>query len=113
LDKKIAKVKVKNINYSPQKLRLVVDLVRGLPVNEALDILQYTNRKGVISVKKAIMSGVANANDRFGLKQDDLFISKIFVDEGDRLRKVRFASRGRVSRLTKRRSHLKLELETK
>ncbi len=111
-DKKI-KTKVKNIAQSPQKLRLVVDLVRGKDVNEALDILQFTNKKGTIYVIKAIKSGIAAAGEISGAKSEDLKIKEISVDGAQTVKRGRFASRGRSSRILKRRSHLNLELEVK
>ena len=111
-DKKI-KTKVKNIAQSPQKLRLVVDLVRGKDVNEALDILQFTNKKGTIFVSKAIHSGIASAGEISGAKSENLKIKSISVDGAKTDKRGRFASRGRSSRILKRRSHLNLELEVK
>lgn len=111
-DKKTT-VKVRNIAQSPQKLRLVIDLVRGKDVEKALDILQLTTKKGTETVSKAILSGVANARDLYGVDKADLEISHISVDEAPVLKRVRFASKGRVSRINKRRSHINLELRVK
>ena len=111
-DKKI-KIKVKNIAQSPQKLRLVADLIRGKDVESALDILQLTNRKGTTILKNALLSGVANARDLFSVDKAELKIAHISVDGAPSLKRVRFASKGRVSRITKRRSHINLELTVK
>ena len=113
MEEKIVKVKVKDIAHAPLKLRLVVDTVRGKSVNEALDILQMLNKKGTKTVKKAIMSGVANARELYSVDQDALEISKITVDEARTLKRTRFASRARVSTIFKRRSHINLELKVK
>ena len=61
-------------------MRLVADLIRGKDVNEALDILQFTNKKGRIFLKKAVLSGVASANEKYGVDKDGLKISHISVD---------------------------------
>lgn len=113
MEDKKTKVKIKNVAQSPQKLRLVVDLVRGKDVEEALDILALTNKKGSLFVKKAINSGVANARDIFSVDKKDLNISHISVDEAPTYKRGRFASRGRSSRILKRRSHINLELSVK
>ncbi len=113
MEEKIVKVQVKNIAESPLKLRLVVDVVRGKNVEEALNLLQLTNKKGVLFVKKALLSGVANARDLFGVDKGDLIVKSIFVDAAPTLKRTRFNSRGRVSRIDKRRSHINLELKVK
>ena len=111
-DKKI-KIKVKNIAQSPQKLRLVADLVRGKDVNEALYIVQFTNKKGCLFIKKALLSGISAAGEITGEKSENLKIKHISVDEAQTFKRGRFASRGRSSRILKRRSHINLELEVK
>ena len=113
MEEKTVKVKIKNISQPPLKLRLVVDAVRGKSVEEALGILQLINKKGTNTVKKAILSGVANARELYSVDQESLIVSKISVDEARTLKKTRFASRARVSVLFKRRSHLNLELKVK
>lgn len=113
MEEKIVKVKANNISISPLKLRLVVDTVRGKSVEDALNILELLNKKGVVSVRKAILSGVANARDLYSADKEDLKIKHISVDEAPTLKRVRFASRGRVSRIKKRRSNINLELKVK
>jgi large subunit ribosomal protein L22 len=113
MEAKIAKVKVKNIAQSAQKLRLVADLVRGKDVSEALATLEFTNKKGSLFVKKAINSGIANARENYGVEKEDLKIRSITVDEAPTYKRGRFASRGRHSVILKRRSHLNLELIVK
>ncbi len=113
MEEKIVQVKVKDIAQSPQKLRLVVDAVRGKQADKALDILMVLNKKGCDIIKKALLSGIANARELHSVDKDELIISKISVDESRTLKRVRFASRGRTSRINKRRSHLNLELKVK
>ena len=113
MDEKIVKVKVKNIAHSPLKLRLVADTVRGKSVENALDILSLIQRKGKDTVSKAILSGVANARELHGVDKENLEISNIEVGEARTLKRTRFASRGRVSVINKRRSNLYLELKVK
>ncbi len=113
MEEKKTKIQVKNIAQSPQKLRLVADLIRGKKVLEALDILQFTNKKGTIFLKKAVNSGIASANEKFGADKESLVVSHISVDAAPTFKRGRFASRGRSSRILKRRSHINLELEVK
>lgn len=113
MDVKKTTVKIKNIAQSPQKLRLVAALVRGKDADKALDILQVTNRKGTKELKNALLSGIANARDLYSADKADLKISSISIDQATSLKRVRFASKGRVSRINKGRSHINLELTVK
>jgi large subunit ribosomal protein L22 len=113
METKTVKVKMKNLPQSAQKLRLVVDLVRGKKVEDALEILEFTNKKGAQFVKKTINSGIANANDRYGADKDSLWIKDIQVGEAPTYKRGRFAARGRYAVILKRRSHINLELEIK
>jgi large subunit ribosomal protein L22 len=110
---KIVKVKVKDVAQSPLKLRLIADAVRGKSVPEALDILTLLNKKGADTIRKAIQSGIANAREIYNVDEESLEVSKITVDEARTLKRTRFASRGRVSVIIKRRSHINLELKVK
>lgn len=96
----------KRASISPQKVRLVADLVRGLPVEKALETLQYTNKKAAVLVKKVLESAIANAENNYGLDIDELTVSKIFVDAGPTLKRVRPRARGRADRIIKRSSHI-------
>jgi large subunit ribosomal protein L22 len=91
-------------------LRLVLDLIRGLPVSEALDILKFTKRKASDEITKVIQSAMANAENNFGLNSNDLYISKAIADEGPTLKRFRPRARGRAGRINKRTSHLIIEL---
>ena len=102
--------KSKYIRQSPYKLRLVLNLIRGLPVSEALDILKFTKRKASDEITKVIQSAMANAENNFGLNSNDLNISKAIADEGPTLKRFRPRARGRAGRINKRTSHLIIEL---
>ena len=102
--------KSKYIRQSPYKLRLVLNLIRGLPVSEALDILKFTKRKASDEITKVIESAMANAENNFGLNLNDLYISKAIADEGPTLKRFRPRARGRAGRINKRTSHLLIEL---
>jgi large subunit ribosomal protein L22 len=113
MEAKTSKVKMKNIAQSARKLRLVADLVRGKDVEKALEILEFTNKKGALFVKKAINSGVANAIEQHGVDKSALRVKEILVDEAPTFKRGRFAARGRYAVIFKRRSHINLALEVK
>jgi large subunit ribosomal protein L22 len=102
------------IPITPQKARLVVDTVRGKKAADALDILRFLPKGAADPVFKVVQSAVANAEQNYGLEMEDLFVSKIFVDDGprNRLRPYggRFGSRGRFKPITKRSCHITVVL---
>jgi large subunit ribosomal protein L22 len=101
-----ATAKAKYVRVSPQKARLVVDLIRGLPVGEALVRLKVTNKGVAPTVAKVLNSAVANAQDRGEVDVDDLRVSAAWVDEGPRLKRLRPAPMGRAFRYFHRMSHI-------
>jgi large subunit ribosomal protein L22 len=94
------------IPMSPQKVRLVVDLIRGMDVNEALDLLRFTNKAAAKPVYKVLRSAVANAEENFGLNRDDLFVHTIYADQAPIRHWRRFGARGRFKRIKRRYSHI-------
>ena len=94
------------IPIAPRKVRRVVNLVRGKSVNEALALLRFLPHRAARPVYKVVASAVANAEENFGLHRDDLYIHRIFVDEGPRWKRYRFAARGRVKPYRHRLSHI-------
>ena len=91
---------------------MVLNLIRGLEVNEALNILSFTNRKAAEEIKQVLESAIANAETNLGLNSSNLFISKAIADEGPTLKRFRPRARGRAGRINKRTSHLTIELES-
>ncbi|GAA5193546.1 MULTISPECIES: 50S ribosomal protein L22 [Ferrimonas] len=91
---------------SPQKARLVADQIRGLPVDRALDILTFSNKKAGALVKKVLESAIANAEHNEGLDIDNLKVAKIFVDEGPTMKRIMPRAKGRADRILKRSSHI-------
>lgn len=114
-DKMKFNVRAKDLPISPFKLRLVADLVRGKGAQTALEELRFLNKKGAKFILKAVKSGLANAENEQGIMPKDLFIEEIYVDESSNkfMGRYRFASRGRVSRIVKRRSIANLVLSEK
>lgn len=104
------KAKAKYIKMSPRKVRLVADIARGLTVQDAVNQLRFTNKKAVLPVKKLIESACANAENNYELKQDNLFIKEIRVDEGATMKRWKPRARGRATPIRKRTSHINLIL---
>ena len=97
---------LKFVRMSPQKLRLVADQVRGLPVDRAINILAYSNKKAAGIVKKLLESAIANAEHNEAADIDELKITAITVDKGPTQKRLRTRARGRADRIFKRSSHL-------
>jgi len=100
--------KLSNTRLSPQKIRLVADQVRGLPVEKALDVLTFSNKKAATVIKKVLESAIANAEHNEGADIDELKISEILVDAGPTMKRLRPRARGRADRIIKRTSHVKV-----
>ena len=112
MDNQIIRAKSKYVRQSPYKVRLVLNLIRGLEVNEALNILSFTKRKAAEEIKQVLESAIANAESSRGLSSSELYISKAIADEGPTLKRFRPRARGRAGRINKRTSHLTIELES-
>ena len=94
------------IPHSPQKVRLVIDLVRGREVTEALDLLKFVQNAAAGPVSKVLASAMANAEENFGVSRDDLYVYKIYADEAPSRRWRRFGARGRFKPIIRRASHI-------
>ena len=101
-----ARAQAKHVRQSPYKVRRVLDLVRGLPVDEALVVLEFTNRKSAPTIKKVLDSAVANAEHNLALDADELFVAEAYADEGPTLKRWRPRARGRATKILKRTSHI-------
>ena len=108
------KAVAKHIPISTQKVRLVVNAVRGMDAEEALDTLRFMPQRAAEPVFKLVQSAVANAEENYGLEIDELVINRIHADEGPRHRKApyggRFAGRGRFRPIVRRSSHITVVL---
>ncbi len=98
------------IPLSPRKVRLVVDQVRGLGVDEALALLKFMPMAAAEPVSKAVASAAANAEENLGLTRSDLFVREIRADEGPRRQWRRYGARGRFKPITRRSSHITVVL---
>lgn len=93
------------VRVSPQKARLVADLIRGLPAEEALGVLDRTNKRAAGQIRKVLQSAIANADD-LSADVDDLVVSSIVVNEGPRMRRMRASARGRPAPYVHRLAHI-------
>lgn len=102
---------VNNTGISVQKVRLVVDLVRGKKVDEALHVLQFLPSPVASQVAKVVKAATANAEEALLLRASELRIVEIYADEGTRLKRFRARARGRVARITRRNSRITVEVD--
>jgi large subunit ribosomal protein L22 len=102
------------IRGSPQKIRLVVDLIRGKNVSEALTILRFTKKRASKNVEKVLKSAIANAEQKVeGTDVDSLVVSQAYVNEGPRMKRMRPAPMGRAYRIQRRMSHISIHVSDK
>ncbi len=102
--------KLSGAQLSAQKARLVADQVRGKHVEEALDILAFSQKKGAAIIKKVLESAIANAEHNEGADVDELKVSTIFVDEGLTMKRIRPRAKGRADRILKRSCHITVKV---
>ena len=107
------KAQAKYVRQSPYKVRRVLDLVRGLPVEEAEHVLRLTQRGATEPVAKVLHSAVANAEHNHALDADELFVAEAFADEGPTLKRYRPRARGRATRILKRTRHITIVVADK
>ena len=101
----------KYIRISPQKIRLVADLIRGKKVEEALNILSFTPKASAPLISKVLKSAIANAGQKQGVDVDTLMVKHISVDEGPTMKRYRARAMGRGNTILKRSSHIKIVVE--
>ncbi len=100
------RAQIRYLSVSAQKVRLVVDMVRGKGANQAMDILRFAPQAAAQPVSKLLASAVANAEENFGVSRDDLIVAKIFADEAPTRKWRRFGARGRFKPILRRTSHV-------
>ncbi len=108
-----ARAIAKTLRVSPIKARLVVDLIRGKSVNDALNILNNMNKKPARLTKKVLESAIANAVNNNGAKQEELFVKEARVDAGPVMKRHMFDSRSHIGHNDKRTSHIVIVVATK
>ena len=107
--------KVTNIPSSPRKMRYVVDMIRGMEVNRALGVLRFSKKAAAANVEKLLLSAINDWEQKNDRKAEDgeLYISKVFVDEGVTMKRMRPAPQGRGYRIRKRSNHVTLFVDAK
>ena len=105
--------KLSGARLSAQKARLVADQIRGKGVEDALDILAFSTKKGAEIIKKVLESAIANAEHNAGADVDELKVKTIFVDEGVSLKRIKPRAKGRADRITKRTCHITVKVADK
>ncbi|MDG0969900.1 MAG: 50S ribosomal protein L22 [Porticoccaceae bacterium] len=105
--------KLKGARLSAQKARLVADQIRGKSVESALEILQFSTKKGADIIKKVVESAIANAEHNDGADVDELRVSTIFVDEGMTMKRIKPRAKGRADRIFKRSCHITVKVAEK
>ncbi|SIT87688.1 50S ribosomal protein L22 [Edaphobacillus lindanitolerans] len=108
-----AKAIARTVRIAPRKVRLVVDLIRGKQVGEAVAILKLTPKAASPVVEKVLKSAVANAEHNYDLDINNLVVSEVFVDEGPTLKRFRPRAQGRASKINKRTSHITVVVSEK
>ncbi|HLR59576.1 MAG TPA: 50S ribosomal protein L22 [Pseudogracilibacillus sp.] len=101
-----AKAVAKSVRIAPRKVRLVVDLIRGKDVGQAIAILRHTQRGASSVVEKVLNSAIANAEHNYELDPENLIVSEVYVGEGATLKRFRPRAQGRASSINKRTSHV-------
>jgi large subunit ribosomal protein L22 len=110
-----AKALKKYIRSSPRKMRLVIDLIRGKKIQEALNILRFTNQLAAKSAEMTLRSAISNLNNKAdsaetSIHEDDVFVSAVFVNQGPTMKRIQPAPMGRAFRVRKRSNHLTIEV---
>lgn len=108
-----AKAIAKTVRIAPRKVRLVVDLIRGKQIGEAISILKFTPKAGSPVVEKVLMSAIANAEHNYDLDLENLYVSEAFVDEGPTMKRFRPRAKGSASPILKRTSHVTIVVSEK
>ena len=107
------KATAKYIRIAPRKVRIVMNLVRGKSVADALAILKFTPKVGADAVEKVLRSAIANAENNFDMDVDRLFISSAFVDQGPTLKRIHPRSRGQAFKILQHTSHITVAVNEK
>ena len=108
-----AKAVAKTVRIAPRKARLVVDLIRGKKIGDAISILKFTSRAASPIVEKVLMSAISNAEHNFDLDVENLYVSEAYVNEGPTMKRFRPRAKGSASQILKRTSHITVVVSEK
>ena len=106
-----AKAILRNTRISPQKARLIADLIRGESAESALNVLRFMPKKGARIIRKLLESAIANASQNEAIDVDTLYVKTIYVDGGPMLKRIRPRAMGRATKILKRSSHITIVLD--
>ena len=110
MEKIEARAKLSHARISARKVKIVIDLIRGKNVSEALAILKYTPKAASPLVEKLLKSAIANAENNHGMNRGNLVVSEIYANQGPTLKRIRPAAKGSAVRIRKRTSHVTIKL---
>ena len=102
---------LKNARISARKVKIVIDLIRGKSVAEAIAILKYTPKAASPLVEKLLKSAIANADHNYGMDVSKLYVAEVFANQGATMKRIRAATQGRANRIRKRTSHITVVLK--
>ena len=105
--------KLNKYRQSPRKVRIVADLIRGIHANEAMNQLEFVNKRAALPIKKLLSSAIANAVNNFSLKRENLYVKQIAVDGGSVIKRWMPRAFGRASEIRKSTSPITIELDEK
>jgi len=108
-----AKAHARSVRISARKVKLVIDLIRGKQVGEAIAILRHTPKSASPVVEKLLNSAIANAEHNYSMDVNSLYVSEVFVNQGPTMKRFRPRAMGRASRINKRTSHISLVVSEK
>ena len=111
IEKTEAVAKLKQIRISPRKVKIVLDLVRGKTIKQALAVLKYVPKAACSVLEKLLNSAVSNAVNNLNMNRDVLYVSECFVTPGSMLKRIRAVSKGRSCRILKRMSHITIKIK--
>ena len=109
----LARATVKNVRITSRKVKIVIDLIRGKKVDDALAILKYTPKSAAPVVEKLLASAIANAENNQGKNRDELYVAEVFANEGPTFKRYWARSHGRADVILKRTSHITVVLDQK
>ena len=111
MEEKIARAHLHHARISSRKVKIVIDLIRGKRVDEAIATLKYTNKAAAPIVEKLVKSAIANATNNHGMDETKLYISEIYANQGPTMKRIMPRAQGRANRIRKRTSHITVVLK--
>ena len=111
MDEKIARAELRHARISARKVKIVIDLIRGKKVKEAIAILKYTNKAAAPMVEKLVKSAIANAVNNHQMDETKLYISEIYANQGPTMKRIMPRAKGSANRIRKRTSHIVVVLK--